>query len=147
MFLKGEIAEISRRIRGRSRNLQGYTDNENRIPKPNDLSEDLLKCLIHIFIELNRTSLDKEGSASVPKLSLSCMNSKGFMAKTSLINCRSPSFLFNHNNSSIDPYGILPDLDGSLRDVGPYKNFIHITRNSLHLNRFSECLTGIGKLR
>ncbi|KAF3433696.1 hypothetical protein FNV43_RR24799 [Rhamnella rubrinervis] len=144
---KNEIAEISRRIRGRSRNLQGYKDNENGIPKPNELSEDLLKCLILIFIELNRTSLDKEGSAGVPKLSLSCMNSKGFMAKTSLINYKSPSFLFNYNTSDIDPYGILPDLDGSLRDVGPYKNFIQITRSSLNLSRFSECVTGIAKLR
>ncbi|KAH7537191.1 hypothetical protein FEM48_Zijuj03G0066000 [Ziziphus jujuba var. spinosa] len=137
----GEIAEISRRSSGRSRNPHGKKDNENGIQRPNELSEELLKCLICIFLELNETTLlDKEGSAGVPKLSLSCMNSKGFMAKTSLISCKSPAF-------NIDPYGILPDLDGSSRDVGPYKNFIQITRSSLDMSRSSECLTRFGKLR
>lgn len=147
-FLKGEIDEISRRFSRRSRNPQGKKDNEIGIQRPNELSEELLKCLICIFLDLNKTSqLDREGSAGVPKLSLSCMNSKGFMAKTSLISCKSPAFLFNYNTSNIDPYGILPDFDGSSRDVGPYKNLIQITRSSLDISRSSECLTGFGKLR
>lgn len=111
---------------------------------PNELSEELLKCLIGIFLELNQTSLDKEGSPIGQKLALTCMNSKGFMGKTSF-NCKPPTFLFNYNSSNSDPYGILPDLDA--RDVGPYKNYIQIPSSSLDITRFSECLTGFRKLR
>ncbi|XP_024029473.1 uncharacterized protein LOC21394676 [Morus notabilis] len=147
-----EIADISRRLSGRGTN-RGKVDNTTSIGivKPNEISEELLKCLIGIFLELKQTSLDKEGSAppNVPKIALSCMNSKGFTGKTSLINCKySPTFLFNYNSSNFDPYGIFPDLEyGSTRDVGPYKNFIHITTSSLDISRFSRCLTGIRKLR
>lgn len=81
---------------------------------------------------MNQAAQDTEGSAIVPKLSLSCMNSKGFISK---------------NASSLDPYGILPDLDGSIRDIGPYKNLIQITRSSLDINRFTECLSAVRKLR
>jgi hypothetical protein len=121
-------------------------NNESGILKPNQLSEKLLKCLIGIFLELKQTSLDKEGSSVVPKLTLSCMNSKGFMPKTSF-NCKSSATLFNYNTSHVDPYCILSDVEGSLRDVGPYKNFIQITRSSVDIRRLSDCLNGIGKLR
>ncbi|XP_004307497.1 PREDICTED: uncharacterized protein LOC101307339 isoform X2 [Fragaria vesca subsp. vesca] len=141
----GEIAEMSRRLSRRGR-IQSVGDNESGILKPNELSEQLLKCLIGIFLELKQTSLDKGGSSSVvPKLALSCMNSKGFMPKTSF-NCKS-SAIFNYNTSHIDPYCILPDIDGAVRDVGPYKNFIQITRNSLDIRRLSDCSNGIEKLR
>ncbi|PRQ59215.1 putative ternary complex factor MIP1, leucine-zipper [Rosa chinensis] len=141
----GEIAEMSRRLSRRSR-IQSIMNNESGIQKPNELSEQLLKCLIGIFLELKQTSLEKEGSSSVvPKLTLSCMNSKGFMPKTSF-NCKS-SALFNYNTSHVDPYCILPDIDGAVRDVGPYKNFIQITRSSLDIRRLSDCSNGIEKLR
>ncbi|XP_070681877.1 LOW QUALITY PROTEIN: uncharacterized protein [Malus domestica] len=55
---------------------------------------------------------------------------------------------FNYNTSSnADPYCILPDLDGAVRDVGPYKNLIQITRSSFDVSRLSEYLNGIEKLR
>ncbi|KAK6270763.1 hypothetical protein POUND7_007861 [Theobroma cacao] len=114
--------------------------------KPNALSEELVKCLIGIFLELNQASQDREGLAIVPKLSFSCMASKGYTAKPSL-NFKSPLFPFNQNTSNIDPYSTLPELVGMLRDIGPYKNFIQITRHSLDVSRFSECLEAIGKLR
>lgn len=136
---------MSRRLSRRSRK-QSNVNNESGILKPNQLSEKLLKCLIGIFLELKQTSLDKEGSSVVPKLTLSCMNSKGFMPKTSF-NCKSSATLFSYNTSHVDPYCILSDVDGALRDVGPYKNFIQITRSSLDIRRLSDCLNGIGKLR
>lgn len=141
--LTGEIAELTRRVNRRSRR-RGKVDNESGLMRPNELSEELLKCLIGIFHELNQTSLDREGSPIVRKLALSCMNSKGFMGKTSF-NCKPTTFLFNDSSSNSDPYGILPDLD--VRDVGPYKNFIQITSSSVDVTRFSECLTGFRKLR
>ncbi|KAG4953385.1 hypothetical protein GLYMA_14G068300v4 [Glycine max] len=116
---------------------------EDAIEKPNELSEELLKCLIGIFLELNRASLDREESETVPRLTLPCMKSTGLMAKTSL-NCKEPS---NSNASCLDPYGISSDLDCTTRDVGPYKDFIQITRNSLDIDRFSQCLPAFRKLR
>ncbi|GKU91949.1 hypothetical protein SLEP1_g5750 [Rubroshorea leprosula] len=133
----GESYERSRRLSCRIRN-QSHTSKEVANEKPNTLSEELLKCLIDIFLELNQAPEDQEGSAIIPKLSLSCMNPKGFMAKTSF-NCKAPSFPFNHNASNIDPYGILPDLDGIVRDIGPYKNFIQITKVSI-LDQHLQCL-------
>lgn len=59
---------------------------EDAIEKPNELLEELLKCLIGIFLELNRASLDREESETVPRLTLPCMKSTGLMAKTSLNN-------------------------------------------------------------
>lgn len=102
------------------------------IEKPNELSEELLKCLIGIFLELNRASLDREESDTAPKLTLSCMKSTGFTCKTP---------------SGFDPYGISSDLDCSGRDVGPYKDFIQITSSSLDLARSSQCLPALGKLK
>lgn len=116
---------------------------EDAIEKPNELLEELLKCLIGIFLELNRASLDREESETVPRLTLPCMKSTGLMAKTSL-NCKEPS---NSNASCLDPYGISSDLDCTTRDVGPYKDFIQITRNSLDIDRFSQCLPAFRKLR
>ncbi|CAN6705052.1 unnamed protein product [Malus baccata var. baccata] len=138
-----ETAELSRRESGRSRN-QGNGENDL---KPNELSEELLKCLVCIFLELKQTSLDKEGSSVVPKLSLSCMNSKGLIPKTSF-NRKSSTIFFNYNTSpNADPYCILPNLAGAVRDIGPYKNFIQIMRSLFGVSRLSERLNGIEKLR
>ncbi|KAJ4848706.1 hypothetical protein Tsubulata_033727 [Turnera subulata] len=114
--------------------------------RPNELSEELIKYLIGIFLDLNlQVPHDRgEGLAIVPKISLSCMSSKG--SKTSF-NCKASLLPLNHNLSNLDPYGIMPDLDSSIRDIGPYKNFIQITRNSLDTSRFAECLSTNGKLR
>ncbi|QCE01230.1 Ternary complex factor MIP1 [Vigna unguiculata] len=116
---------------------------EDAIEKPNEMSEELLKCLIGIFLELNKASLDREESETVPRLTLPCMKSTGLIAKTSS-NSKAPS---NSNVSCLDPYGISSDLDCTARDVGPYKDFIQITRSSLDIDRFSQCLPAFRKLR
>ena len=129
----------------------GKIQNEHQICKelcnenPNELSEELVKGLIRIFLLLNQAPpQDREELAIVPKLSLSCMNSKG--PKT-LFNSKASIFPFNHNESNLDPYRIMSDLDSIVRDIGPYKNFIQIERNSLDVPRLSECLPMAGKLR
>ncbi|KAM7263530.1 hypothetical protein ACFE04_001213 [Oxalis oulophora] len=104
--------------------------------KPNRLSEELIKCLIRIFLELNQSPSHKEG----PSVAISCMKSKGFKSKALLNN--KPSIFLN-----IDPYGILPETNCSIRDIGPYKNFIQITRSSVDITRISEYSTEIRKLR
>ncbi|XP_043814181.1 uncharacterized protein LOC110619753 isoform X3 [Manihot esculenta] len=112
--------------------------------KPNELSEELIKCLIGIFLDLNQPPQDRAESAIIPKLGLSCMSSK--ISKPSF-NSKSSMFPLNHNTSNLDPYCIIPDLDSNIRDIGPYKNFIHIVRNSLDVCRFSEGLSSSGKMR
>ncbi|KAL5734697.1 hypothetical protein ACOSP7_032558 [Xanthoceras sorbifolium] len=140
-----ENHEKSRRQRHHTRRIPKHChfDKETCTEKPNLISEELIKCLIGIFLDMKQaSSLDREGSSAiVQKLSLSCMNTKGFTAKSSFT-------FFTHNNASnLDPYGILPDLDGSIRDIGPYKNLIQITRSSLDINRFMESFPAIEKLR
>ncbi|XP_057476239.1 uncharacterized protein LOC130777976 isoform X2 [Actinidia eriantha] len=138
-----DIVETSRRTR-RSRN-RSHLDTQFGVEKPNKLSEELMTCLIGIFLKLNQVSLAGKGSAVVPKHSLSCVNSKGFLSKNTF-NCKAPAFSFD-NTSNIDPYGILPDFDVPIREVGPYKNFIQITRSSLDISQVSECFQAMGNLR
>jgi hypothetical protein len=129
------------------RRKTGKIPRQNFIEKPNELSEELLKCLIGIFLELNQASLDIKGSeTTIPRITLSCKKSKGFILKTSS-NCKTNSFLSNGNASCLDPYGISSDLDCTARDVGPYNNFIQITRSSLDTEFFSHCLPAFRKLR
>ncbi|XP_052624636.1 uncharacterized protein LOC111905752 isoform X1 [Lactuca sativa] len=115
---------------------------------PNKLSEDLIKCLIGIFLELNQPLIDsEEGSDIVPK-HISCMNSKSFISKTAFnCTCTPPTFFFNNNASNLDPYATLLDSDYTIRDIGPYKTFTQITRNTLDHTRISECSKEVGKLR
>ncbi|XP_052204934.1 uncharacterized protein LOC127809841 isoform X2 [Diospyros lotus] len=139
----GETAETStssRRNRGHN-----HSDIEIAAREPNELSEELVKCMIGVFLKLNQASEHRKGLTVASKHPLSCMNSKGFMYKTTF-NCKEPAFSFD-NTSNIDPYGILPDFDGPIRDVGPYKNFIQITRSSLDITQVSKCFQTRGKLR
>ncbi|XP_031383111.1 uncharacterized protein LOC116197201 [Punica granatum] len=132
-----EITEKPRKNIGRSI----YPDPlDSAVEKPNELSEELIKCLIEIFLELNRSPQDyQDGNNNASKLALTCMTSKSFTGRTSFS---------NDNPTNLDPYGIFSDSDGtSFRDVGPYRNFIQITRGSLEISRFPECLLAIRKLR
>ncbi|XP_042514792.1 uncharacterized protein LOC122089269 [Macadamia integrifolia] len=117
--LNDEIAGNSR-CNGRNQ-TQNLPDEAMTTEKPNRVSEELIICLIGIFLKLNQGSahVNCEGSTSIPKLSLYCMNSKGQKS----------------------------DFDGPIRDVGPYKNFIQFTRTSVDMSRVSECLPAIGKIR
>lgn len=130
---------------GRSRDWS-QTDKESVPESPNEISEELVKCLTSMFLKMNQASLETEGSATVPRLTLPCMTSKAFISKASF-NSKVPTFSYEVTASNLDPYGILQDLDGSLREVGPYKNFVQITRSSLDTSRISECFQEIGKLR
>ncbi|XP_048135395.1 uncharacterized protein LOC115726724 isoform X3 [Rhodamnia argentea] len=113
--------------------------------KPNELSEKLIKCLISIFLESNRMSQDREGPNHVPKLALACKNSQS-SAKSSF-GCKISSTFIDGYISSLDPYGVLLDVNGTFRDIGRYKSFIPITRSSLDIVHLQECLPAIGKLR
>ncbi|KAJ4969097.1 hypothetical protein NE237_015798 [Protea cynaroides] len=122
----GETDQVAEKSRCNGRNqTQNLLDEAMVTEKPNRLSEELIKCLIGIFLKLNQSSdhFNCEGSASISKLSLSCINSKGQKSKPSF-NCKAPTCFMDDNTSILNPYGILSDFDGPVRDVGQYKNFI-----------------------
>lgn len=124
-------------------NISAYNHKKTYTKNPNKLSEELIKCLIGIFLEFNQPLLD--GEEVLPK-HISCMNSKSFISKTTF-NCTTQPLFYNNNGSNLDPYAILLDFDGGIRDIGPYKNFTQITRNTLDHTRISECTTEVAKLR
>ncbi|XP_021910113.1 uncharacterized protein LOC110823922 isoform X2 [Carica papaya] len=148
MFSRESTEEMQERSRRHATRIQNHFQiiNGTGMENPNLISEELIKCLISIFLELNGALPERERSTVVPKLGLPSANSKGLIAKTSL-NCKATQFSFYYNASNFDPYGVLPDIHGTIRDIGPYKNFIHITRCSLDVNRFTECSSSIDKLR
>ncbi|KAF8109474.1 hypothetical protein N665_0095s0046 [Sinapis alba] len=102
---------------------------------PNGVSEDLLKCLMGIYLELNRLSREREGSRTVSKLSLSHLKNASFKRKS----------VYGQNATNLDPYGVV--MGTSLRDIGEYKNFIHITRTCIDVSRLSDCSTSLVNLR
>ncbi|KAI3984885.1 hypothetical protein MKX01_004653 [Papaver californicum] len=119
-----------------SSSSRSFLSNEINTEKPNRISEELIKCLIRIFLRMNRPftdELDCQESDLLPKRVVSCISTKVLVSKTS--------------RSMLDPYGVLPDFDRTSRDVGPYKTFIQITRNSFSINHVSECYQEITNLR
>ncbi|KAH6787148.1 hypothetical protein C2S52_006700, partial [Perilla frutescens var. hirtella] len=129
-----------------SRMVHNPLDTESELLNPNKLSVDLIKCLIGIFLKLNQTTFKSKGSTNFSKQTLACMNSKGLVSKATF-SCRTPVFPFNDSASHFDPYEILPEPDVSIRDIGPYKNFIQITKSTLDTSHFSECLPAMRRLR
>ncbi|RID63883.1 hypothetical protein BRARA_E02848 [Brassica rapa] len=102
---------------------------------PNGVSEDLLKCLMGIYLELNKSSREREGSRTVSKLSLSHLKNASFKRKS----------VYGQNASNLDPYGVV--MGTCIRDIGEYKNFIHITRTCIDVSRLSDCSTALVNLR
>ncbi|CAI9092388.1 OLC1v1027610C1 [Oldenlandia corymbosa var. corymbosa] len=114
--------------------------------KPNKLSEELIKSLIGIFLELNQATFQMKGSALFPKCNLSYMKPRGLRSKTPF-SCRTSPFYWDSDKSNLDPYRILQDVDVTIRDIGPYKDFVQITRNSIDTSHLSECRPALRKLR
>ncbi|MFS7957915.1 hypothetical protein Hanom_Chr07g00672041 [Helianthus anomalus] len=92
-------------------------------------------CLVRIFQEMNQSSFPhrKEASDLVP-IQISCVSK--ISSK-----CTAPL------GSNFDPYAVLFDLDGAIRDIGPYKTFIEITRSTFDHTRIFECCIEAGKVR
>uniref|UniRef100_A0A803M3H3 DUF547 domain-containing protein n=1 Tax=Chenopodium quinoa TaxID=63459 RepID=A0A803M3H3_CHEQI len=94
--------------------------------QPNKLSENIMKCLILIYVRLIRISrqseLDKSGPISRSMYSsLSFRTEPGVNLSTSLIK----------ESKQQDPYGIF-DIEGAIpRDIGPYKNLVVFSSSCL----------------
>ncbi|KAL2926632.1 Dual-specificity RNA methyltransferase RlmN [Bienertia sinuspersici] len=104
--------------------------------EPNRLSEELLKCLISIFVKLNQTSAENEHVTAANKHTLNCINSKGFSPKNTF-SCKARSFIDEISQGS----------ESTEIDYGTYKNFIQITRNSLKAAQLLDSCLETRKLR
>ncbi|KAI4302395.1 hypothetical protein MLD38_038144 [Melastoma candidum] len=106
---------------------------ENKFEEPNELSEQLIKCLISIFLESNRaTEHDQEELSFAWSQTLNCASSKS-----------QSTFKMT---PKLDLFGIL-NLDATLRDIGKYRKFIQITRDTLNMVHLEDCSPNLGKLR
>ncbi|XP_021769000.1 uncharacterized protein LOC110733294 [Chenopodium quinoa] len=134
-FAKEETAKRYLRIIRNKPNR--VIDAEASSEEPNRLSEELLKCLINIFVKLNQTSSEKESTSAASKHNLNCINSKGFSPKNTF-SCKARSSITSDDGVA---------QDGTEIGFGPYKKFIQITRNSLKTARLSDSCPATRKLR
>ncbi|KAK6117904.1 hypothetical protein DH2020_048352 [Rehmannia glutinosa] len=128
-----------------SRMVNNRLDIGSETVNRNKLSVELIKCLMGIFLKLNQATFKSKGTTNLTKHTLTCINSKGLVSKAAF-NCKTPVFPFGCNESDLDPYEILPEPDVIIKDVGPYKNFVQITRSTLDVSRLSECLPDMRRL-
>ncbi|KAL8496586.1 hypothetical protein ACS0TY_020323 [Phlomoides rotata] len=84
---------------------------------PNKLSENIMKCLIFIFVRLLRTSRVMELEKSGP------------IARSTNLT----SIMFQKDSRQQDPYGIFDSEESVPRDIGPYKNLVRFTSTSMDL--------------
>ncbi|KAL1544124.1 hypothetical protein AAHA92_21019 [Salvia divinorum] len=104
--------------------LHPEEDNIYKWP-PNKLSENIMRCLIFIFLRLLRTSRAMELEMPVAR---STDFSLGFRAKTG-----SAGLVFPKDSRQQDPYGIFNFKESLIRDIGPYKNLVRFTSTSMDL--------------
>ncbi|KAH6814647.1 hypothetical protein C2S51_023665 [Perilla frutescens var. frutescens] len=95
---------------------------------PNKLSENIMRCLIFIFMRLLRTSRAMELEkpfARTTDFSLSFRAETSSNAKSGLV--------FPKETRQQDPYGIFDSKESLPRDIGPYKNLVRFTSTSMDL--------------
>ncbi|KAL6506406.1 hypothetical protein OROGR_024587 [Orobanche gracilis] len=109
--------------------LHSEEENIQRWP-PNKLSENIMKCLVFIFVRLLRTSRVMELEKSGP-VARSTNFSMTFRAETS--SNSKASLTFQKDSRQQDPYGIFDSEDSIPRDIGPYKNLIRFTSSSMDM--------------
>lgn len=95
---------------------------------PNKLSENIMRCLIFIFLRLLRTSRAMELEKPIAR---STDFSLSFRAETST-NAKS-GLVFPKDSRQQDPYGIFDSKESLVRDIGPYKNLVRFTASSMDL--------------
>ncbi|XP_015057256.1 uncharacterized protein LOC107003441 [Solanum pennellii] len=102
---------------------------------PNKLSENIMKCLVFIFIRLLRTTRAMELEKSGPIASRSSNFSLSFRAHiepNSKNNSSTTSLLIQQKDSrQQDPYGIFDSEESIPRDIGPYKNLVRFASTSM----------------
>ncbi|XP_052206353.1 uncharacterized protein LOC127810823 isoform X2 [Diospyros lotus] len=95
---------------------------------PNKLAENIMKCLIFIFVRLLRTSRAMELEKSGP-ISRSTNFSLSF--RVDMASSNSKAALLQKEARQQDPYGIFDTEESIPRDIGPYKNLVMFTSSHL----------------
>ncbi|KAL2938412.1 Formate--tetrahydrofolate ligase [Bienertia sinuspersici] len=94
--------------------------------QPNKLSENIMKCLILIYVRLIRISRQNELEKSGP-ISRSMYSSLSFRTEPGV----SLSTSLMKESKQQDPYGIF-EIEGAIpRDIGPYKNLVVFSSSCL----------------
>lgn len=123
-------------------------DSSNQKWQPNKLSESIMKCLTCIFMRLIRTTraseMEKPGAVSRSNQSNS-LSSRSFRTEGGFNQKAGPNP--RRNSQTQDPYGIFDVEDSIMRDIGPYKNFVIFTSDSLDAKSISSCFPLLKKLR
>lgn len=99
---------------------------------PNKLAENIMKCLNFIFVRLLRTSraMELEKSGPITRTMNTPLHTRSFRVENTLNHPKSILALQKELRQQ-DPYGIF-DMEESIpRDVGPYKNLVIFTSNSM----------------
>ncbi|XWS41941.1 hypothetical protein CRYUN_Cryun17cG0125500 [Craigia yunnanensis] len=94
---------------------------------PNKISEDTIRCLISIFARLSTLKDKALESGTLPSRSVVNFHER------------------NRENECQDPYGICSDF--KTRDIGPYNHLCAIGANSIDLNRNTNALFLIHRLK
>ncbi|KAL5184359.1 hypothetical protein HKD37_17G048075 [Glycine soja] len=94
---------------------------------PNRVSEDIVKCLCSIFVRIG-TSKDKIGESKTPSRSASAFHQ-----------CS------KEKDQSCDPYGICSE--SKTREVGPYKNLCEVKATTADMNRTTNAVFLIHRLK
>ncbi|PHT35128.1 hypothetical protein CQW23_26928 [Capsicum baccatum] len=108
---------------------------------PNKLSENIMKCLVFIFIRLLRTTRAMELEKSGPIASRSSNFSMSFRVhhEPNSKSSTSTSLLIQQKDSrQQDPYGIFDSEESIPRDIGPYKNLVIFGSTSMEAKCISN---------
>lgn len=116
---------------------------EGKSTQPNKLSEEIVKCLMSIFLKLTRPSsaTNKETSSIASRSTFS--RSKSYDSRSPL--SRKIPTECSEEIHFKDPYGVCSE--SILRDIGPYKHFHDITARSFDLGRLPSCASLFRRLR
>ncbi|XP_074308245.1 uncharacterized protein LOC141643112 [Silene latifolia] len=112
--------------------------------EPNKISEELLQCLIKIFLKMKQMPSEGERTTSDSKHTPNCINSRGISSKTTF-SCKARSHS-TIGNPTFDSYE-LPDSASKAMTVRAYKNLLQITRSSLTTSKISDSYPATRKLR
>jgi len=118
---------------------------DGKSTQPNKLSEEIMKCLMSIFLKLTRPSsaTNKETSSIASRSTFSSVSSKSYGSRSTL-SCKIPMECSEEIHFK-DPYGVCSE--SILKDIGPYKHFHDITASSFDLGRLPSCASLFRRLR
>lgn len=118
---------------------------DGKSTQQNKLSEDIVKCLMSIFLKLTRPSLatNKETPSTASRSMFSSVSPKSCGSRSTL-NCKIP-MEYSEEIHLKDPYGVC--YESILRDIGPYKHFHDISAISFDLGRLPSCASLFRRLR